>query len=32
MEGGCILLHGEVDQAEVVEDLPLKGSEVGSTL
>ena len=28
VEGGCILLHGQVDEAQVVENLPIKGSQV----
>ena len=32
MEGGGVLLHGEVDQAQVVEDLPVEGSEVVGSL
>ena len=30
--GGWILLHGEVDQSQVVEDLPLKWSKVDGPL
>ena len=28
MEGRRVLLHGQVDKAQVVENLPIKGSQV----
>ena len=32
MEGRGVLLHGEMHEAKIVEDLPIKGSQVISTL
>ena len=32
MEGGGELLHGEVDKAQVVKDLPVKRGEVAGLL
>lgn len=32
MEGGGVLLHGQVDQAQVVQDFPVKRRQVVSPL